>query len=69
VILMRSALLYSKVSHFSDRLVKYKCPFRCRERPRGGEQVERHHGTGWCDWSGSRRDGFIPGEVPLVPIE
>jgi hypothetical protein len=49
VILMRAAVLCNKVSNFSDELVKYSCPCRSRESARGGEQVKRHLGTGWCE--------------------
>jgi hypothetical protein len=42
MILMRAAVLYSKVSHFSDELVKYSCSHRRREGACGGVQVQRH---------------------------
>ena len=66
---MRAAVLYNKVSNFSDGLVKYNCPYRRREGTRGGEQVKRHLGTGWCGWLGSHHYDFSPGEIPSMPIE
>jgi len=42
VILMPAAVLLSKVSHFSDELVKYSCPHRRREGACGEVQVQRH---------------------------
>lgn len=42
MILMRAAVLYGKVSHFSDELVKYNCPHRRREGACVGVRVKRH---------------------------
>ena len=70
---MRAAVLYSKVSHFSDEVVKYNCSHRRREGTCGVVQVTAApilcHGTRWCEWSGSRRDGSTPGEIPLIMMD
>jgi hypothetical protein len=42
VISIRAAVLYSKVSHFSDGLAKYSRPRRRCEGACGGVQVQRH---------------------------
>ena len=72
MILMRTAVLYSRVSHFSDELVSTVVPIDAM-KARGGVQVTAAPildlGTRWCEWSGSRRDGFTPGEIPSIPIK
>jgi len=65
---MRAAVLHSKVSHFSDELVKYSCPSRRVWRSTGTAAPIRSHGTRWCEWSGSHHYGFTPGEVPSIMI-
>jgi hypothetical protein len=42
ILTMRATVLYRKVSHFSDELVKYNCLHRRREGACGGVQVKRH---------------------------
>ena len=69
----RAAVLYRKVSYFSVELVKYVCPHRRLEGACGGSTGTAarilYLGTRCCEWSGSRRDGFTPGEIPSIPTE
>ena len=47
MILVRAAVLHSKVSNFSDELVKYSRPHRRRDGACGGVQYSGTHPIPW----------------------